>query len=177
MNDWDRIEKEERLQLALTAAGLGTWDMDLVNNRRHWSDETMAMHGLQRPPGSEEHVELTDEIMHPEDRLRLRELHQELRAGRDDYLFEYRTNLPGVPQRWLHARGKVIARSKDGPTRIVGVTVDITKRKHQELQQQYNEAQFRILADSLPQLVWIADPKRTSHLLQRASPCLFYKQP
>lgn len=159
MSDWDRIEKDERLRLALSAAGLGTWDMDLVNNRRHWSDETVAMHGIKRGWKSDEHIELTDEIMHPEDRLRLRDLHAELFAGRDDYLFEYRTNFPGVPQRWIHARGKVLTRTPEGPTRIVGVTVEITKRKQVEQQQQYNEAQFRILADSLPQLVWIADPR------------------
>lgn len=157
MQDQDLLEKNERLRLALTATGLGTWDMDLVNNRRHWSDETVAMHGLQREAGAGEHIDLTDQIMHPEDREKLASLHDELRAGRDDYFFEYRTQLPDGRTRWIRARGKVLSRTAEGPTRIVGVSADITEQKLGELKQQYDQAQFRLLADSLPQLVWIAD--------------------
>jgi PAS domain S-box-containing protein len=157
MNEDDLIGKHERLRLALSATGLGTWDMDLVNNRRHWSDETLAMHGLQRKKGEGEHVDLNDQIMHPEDRLRLKRLHKELRNGRDDYAFEYRTMLPNGEERWIYARGKVLTRNNDGPTRIVGVSADITERKQHQLLQDYNESQFRFLADSLPQLVWIAN--------------------
>ena len=155
----DAVEKHERLRLALSATGLGTWDMDLVNNRRHWSDETLAMHGLRRKDGEgeDQHIELDDHVMHPEDRERLKGLHDEMRNGRDDYVFEYRTTLPDGEERWIDARGKVLARNKDGPTRIVGVSADITQRKQHQLQQDYNEVQFRVLADSLPQLVWIAN--------------------
>ncbi len=153
----DFVEKHERLRLALSATGLGTWDMDLVNNRRHWSAETFALHGLAAKQAGDEHVDLNDQIMHPEDRSRLKQLHDELRAGRDDYTFEYRTTLPDGAERWILARGKVLARNKDGPTRIVGVSADITPRKQQQLMQDHNEAQFRMLADSLPQLVWIAN--------------------
>lgn len=155
----DAVENYERLSLALHATGLGTWDMDLVNNRRHWSDETFAMHGIKRKSASTAHVDLNDQIMHPEDRLRLMVLHDELRAGRDDYAFEYRATLPDGTERWIHARGKVLTRTKAGPTRIVGVSADITERKRNQLLQDFNDAQFRVLADSLPQLVWIASPQ------------------
>jgi PAS domain S-box-containing protein len=151
------VEKHERLRLALSATGLGTWDMDLVNNRRHWSTETFALHGLATKQGAHEHVDLNNQIMHPDDRERLKLLHEELRAGRDDYTFEYRTTLPDGAERWILARGKVLTRNKLGPTRIVGVSGDITARKQQQIVQDYNEAQFRLLADSLPQLVWIAN--------------------
>ena len=157
VNNDDVLEQHERLRLALSATGLGTWDMDLVNNRRHWSDETFAMHGLERNTASGEHIDLNDQIMHPEDRLRLMLLHDELRAGRDDYTFEYRTTHPDGAERWIYARGKVLARGKDGPTRIVGVSADITQRKQLQLLQDYNDTQYRVLADSLPQLVWIAN--------------------
>jgi PAS domain S-box-containing protein len=153
----DVIAKHERLRLALSATGLGTWDMDLVNNQRHWSDETFLMHGLAPLDSGLQHVDLNDQIMHPDDRARLRLLHEELRAGRNDYVFEYRTTLPSGEERWIYARGQVLARTRHGPTRIVGVSADITQRKQQQILQDHNEAQFRLLADSLPQLVWIAN--------------------
>ena len=157
VNNQEVLERDERLRLALSAAGLGTWDMDLVNNLRHWSDETMVMHGFKREGGSHEPVHLTDDLMLPEDRARLLLLHDELRAGRDDYAFEYRTRWSDGQVRWIHALGKVVGRNQDGPTRIVGVSVDITLQKQVQHEQHYNELQFRMLADSLPQLVWIAN--------------------
>ena len=33
-------ENTERLRLALAAADMGTWEMDLVNGRRNWSGQT-----------------------------------------------------------------------------------------------------------------------------------------
>ncbi len=153
----DAVAKNERLRLALSSTGLGTWDMDLVNNQRHWSDETFVMHGLAPSESGLQHVDLSDQIMHPEDRARLRLLHEELRAGRNDYVFEYRTTLRSGEERWIYARGQVLSRTPDGPTRIVGVSADITQRKQQQILQDHNEAQFRFLADSLPQLVWIAN--------------------
>ncbi len=157
MNEQDVVERDERLRLALSAAGLGTWDMDIVNNLRHWSDETMAMHGFKREGGSHEPVLLTDELMLPEDRARLVLLHDELRAGRDDYAFDYRTRWPDGQLRWIHARGRVVGRNLKGPTRIVGVSLDITLQKQMDHEKHYNELQFRMLADALPQLVWIAN--------------------
>ncbi len=153
----DAVAKNERLRLALSSTGLGTWDMDLVNNQRHWSDETFVMHGLAPSESGLQHVDLSDQIMHPEDRARLVLLHEELRAGRNDYVFEYRTTLRSGEERWIYARGQVLSRTPDGPTRIVGVSADITQRKQQQILQDHNEAQFRFLADSLPQLVWIAN--------------------
>lgn len=172
MNEQEELERDERLRLALSAAGLGTWDMDIVNNLRHWSDETMAMHGLKQEGGSHEPVFLTDDLMLPEDRARLQLLHDELRAGRDDYAFEYRTRWSDGQVRWIHARGKVVGRNQDGPTRIVGVSVDITLRKQKEQEQHYNELQFRMLADSLPQLVWIANAE--GHVTYYNTRKLFY---
>jgi PAS domain S-box-containing protein len=155
--DPDTREKDERLRLALGAAGLGTWEMDMVHNKRHWSQETAAMHGLPPSFTTKEHIELTDSLMHPEDRVRLQILHQSLRDGLDDYLFEYRTILPSGEERWISARGKVLEREPEGPTRIVGVSADVTTHKKLQLAEEQQDFRFHILADSLPQLVWIAD--------------------
>jgi PAS domain S-box-containing protein len=168
-------EKDERLRLALVATGLGTWEMDLVHNRRHWSDETFALHGLTRTQETNDHIELNDQVMHSDDRKRLAELHNELRKGRDNYLFEYRTTLPNGSERWISARGKVLERQSNGPTRIVGVTADITEQKKRRQVQDRQNAQFRLLADALPQLVWVADSRgRVTYYNRRRQ--LYYQE-
>jgi PAS domain S-box-containing protein len=159
VNEQDGLEREEHLQLVSSAVGLGTWEMDVVNNERHWSVATMAMHGFKREGNTSDAVNLTDDLMLPEDQSRLGLLHDELSAGRDDYSFEYRTRWPNGQIRWIHARGKVIGRNHSGPTRIVGVCFDITRQKQMAVEEHYNEVHFRLLADSLPQLVWITNSK------------------
>lgn len=136
----------ERLQLALNASGMGSWEMDMVNNRRRWSPETMAMHGLNPGDVKDGHVELNDKLIHPDDRIRLKTLHDELRAGRDDYFFEYRTTGTGE-ERWIVARGTVISRTGQGPDRIVGVTSDVTANRLAEAQRRATEAALAIAAE------------------------------
>jgi PAS domain S-box-containing protein len=131
--------------------------MDLLHNRRQWSDETMAMHGITSTPQSRFHIELDDRIMHPDDRLRLLKLHGELCSGLNEYVFEYRTILPDNRLRWIMARGKVLERQGGAPTRIVGIAADITEQKQHNVPHEQNNAEFRTLAEALPQLVWIAD--------------------
>jgi PAS domain S-box-containing protein len=150
--------KEERLRLAMTASSLGTWEMDLVHNWRKWSNETRALHGLKPTDNPDEHIDLTDSIMHPEDSKRLAQLHEELRRGENNYLFEYRTTLTSGEERWIAARGRVMERAPEGPTRIIGVAGDVTERKQHEFMRDFNDAQYKLLADSLPQLVWISNP-------------------
>ena len=41
-------ENELKLRLALDAAELGTWELDIATNQLLWSEKTKAMFGLQR---------------------------------------------------------------------------------------------------------------------------------
>ena len=150
-------ENNERLRLALLANNLGMWELDLVHGKRHFSEVALALHGLKGSSETVHHVELTDQVMHPDDRLNLKLLHTALREGLDDYAFEYRTFMPDGEMRWISAHGKVLERQQDGPTSIIGVCTDITLQKQKQLVQEQNDHRFRGLADSLPQLVWIAD--------------------
>jgi PAS domain S-box-containing protein len=130
--------------------------MDLVNDRRIWSDQTYKLHGLERQSPEDQHVVLDDDLMHPEDRARLRQLHEELKRGRNDYEFTYRAKRQGE-ERWIEARGTVIEREASGPTRIVGVCADVTEKKQAEDLKRQAEERLRRLADAMPQLVWIAN--------------------
>lgn len=103
-----------------------------------------------------QHVELNDDLMHPEDQERLRELHQELKRGQDRYEFEYRARVAGR-ERWISARGRVIFRDDAGPRRIAGVAIDVTDRKTMEQALRLSEDRFRALAEAMPQLVWMSD--------------------
>ncbi len=149
-------EQHERLQLALSANGMGTWEMNLVTGRRTWSDETCSLHGINPADIKDGSVALTDELMHPQDRRCLRALHKELRAGRDTYEFEYRTTRQKKTH-WIAARGTVLERSPQGPTRLVGVAWDITFLKEAETARLAAEERLRLATEAAGMFAWEID--------------------
>jgi PAS domain S-box-containing protein len=149
-------EQHERLQLALSANGMGTWEMNLVTGQRTWSDQTCALHGINPADIIGGGVELNDNLMHPQDSQRLHALHDELRAGRDVYEFEYRT-MWRKKTHWIAARGTVLERSAQGPTRIVGVAWDITALKEAQAARLAAEERLRLATEAAGMFAWEID--------------------
>ena len=146
----------ETLKLSLTANGMGTWEMNLVTGQRRWSVQTCALHGVKPAEIDTEGVVLTDALMHPEDRERLRALHEKLRAGLDSYEFEYRT-VWGGKTHWIAARGSVLDRSAEGPTRMVGVVWDITQLKESHEAKLQAEERLRLATETAGMFAWEND--------------------
>jgi PAS domain S-box-containing protein len=59
---------------------------------------------------------------------------------------------------WLEATTRLIADAGGNPIGIMGVSRDISERKHAEVARRQSEAEFRLLADAMPQIVWAARP-------------------
>lgn len=119
-------EAETRMQVALEAANIGTWELDPRTLMLQLDASSQALMGLDARASFSD-AEL---LVHPDDRPRLREslaasLDPERRAP---YAVEYRILLPGQGERW----NAVWARSYfDGhePVRLVGAVRDATERK------------------------------------------------
>jgi PAS domain S-box-containing protein len=149
-------EQHERLKLALSANGMGTWEMNLVTGLRTWSAETCALHGMDPADIRSGGIELSADLMHPQDRQRLQGLHAELRAGRGNYEFEYRTVWDKTTH-WIAARGTVLERSPQGPTRIVGVAWDITALKEAQATRLAAEERLRLATEAAGMFAWEID--------------------
>ncbi|RDI61885.1 bifunctional diguanylate cyclase/phosphodiesterase [Microvirga subterranea] len=112
---------EERLRLALHAGRMFAWEHDLATDFITRSQHSMDLLGIGSGP-------LSDflERVHPEDQpLRQRFLHQIYQKGSETAEFRY--ILPDGKVLWLGSRAE-----KASPTRVVGVTFDITDRKMAE---------------------------------------------
>ena len=127
------------LQLALKAADIGTWQWRVDNDERVWSDASCAMLGYT----VEEFRPLLPtwrERIHPEDRPRLNAV---LNAHLLDQSLPYRCEVR-VRHReghwvWVHILGTVVELDPSGKMcRMVGVQINISDRKRQELQLQVN---------------------------------------
>ncbi|MGZ3316182.1 MAG: CheR family methyltransferase, partial [Isosphaeraceae bacterium] len=150
-------DREARLALALDAGGMGTWQWDLQTDAVHWGERMLSLFELE-PGEMPSSAQTFFDRVHPDDLSPLREtLHQAI-EGDGNYNAEFRIILPDRSIRWLAGRGRVMRDASGRPLRMHGVNFDITKRKRVEESLRQSESQFRALAESIPQLAWMAEP-------------------
>jgi len=122
---------QEALELANEAAGLGTWDHDLVNGELRWDTRAKALFGL--PPEAPVTYRGWVEAIHQDDLLTAEEVLDRALRDRQAFSTHYRVNWPDGSIHWL----AVIGRGSYSPgtgraVRMRGILLDITERKRTE---------------------------------------------
>lgn len=127
-------ESEERLRLALQAAGQGLYDADVQGGAMTVSSEYARMLGYDPGTFTEDRNSWRARI-HPEDADRVVELLERyLTGGVAAYAVEYRLKTACGGWKWILSVGEVVDRSPDGtPLRMIGTHTDISARKDTEL--------------------------------------------
>ncbi|QQL49497.1 ATP-binding protein [Mucilaginibacter ginkgonis] len=125
----------ETAQLSKTAANLGTFDLDVVNDKLEWDDRCKELFGISP------NIEVTYSAdfvtgLHPDDRNRI------LQAVADAYNFElsggkydveYRTvGAEDKKLRWVRAIGQVSFDADNKPLRFIGTVIEITEQKEDD---------------------------------------------
>ena len=123
-------ENEERLRLAMNAAGLGNWTWDIPKDRIVMRERGREM--LAEPPPPEVTYAAFLSMVDREDRARVDTALQEAIRTGNEFEIEYR-----VPQRdgtvaWMSSRGSCTQKQNGAPVRMTGVSQVITERKRAE---------------------------------------------
>ena len=124
-------ESEERLNLALKSAEVGTWDWNILKNSATWDDYIHALFGL-KPGVFSGGVEGLIDVFHPDDRQRVRSEVARSVEENAEYDTEYRVVWPDGSQHDLATRGKVYRDKAGRAVRMAGVVWDVTDRKRME---------------------------------------------
>jgi PAS domain S-box-containing protein len=137
-------QSEERMRLAAAAVNLGIWEWHLATNEI-WA--TNARRGILGWPSTEK-VTFEDFMsqVHPEDRSRIRQTINDAIRDAKNYESEYRLVLPDGIVRWMSTRGSIQFDSVGKPSRLLGISIDITARKQAELDAQRDRAELSHLS-------------------------------
>jgi PAS domain S-box-containing protein len=127
---------EERLGLALEAADMGYWDLDIPSGEAVWSSQLEALWG--GVPGSLNSTEAFTERVHPQDRQRVQGWGKAATSGGQPGKLQFRVSWPNGEIRWMHAQARVHLDGGGRPVRMVGVVADITEQQH--IEQALNQA-------------------------------------
>ncbi|MBD2770585.1 PAS domain-containing protein, partial [Iningainema tapete] len=149
-------ESEHRLQLALKAARMGTWDWNILTGEIKWSDNLEALFGLQvgEFDGS---LAMFFSRVHPDDRDRLQQaINAAITAGAD-YNIEFRVVYPNNNIRWALSQGQVFYNQAGQAVRMAGVDLDITERKRSETEIRETTAWLKLAQKATKSGLWDLD--------------------
>lgn len=161
----ERSYAEEKMRQTLENLGktqriarVGNWSLDINTRKYSASDEIYHMFGF--PPGTEVSYEQIAEIIHPDDRPKMRELfNQAVKTGRP-YNTEMRIILPETgEERYITTIGELEIDSEGSPVRVFGVNQDITELKKTSCALIEYETQFQQIIDNFPVSITIVTLK------------------
>jgi PAS domain S-box-containing protein len=126
-------ESEARLRVALEAADLGTWEVDLLTRIAQRSPRTLAIFGAPAEDMIGPYPGWADRI-HADDQAAVADAFARLAEGTSDlYTAEYRFHHPEGRVVWVESRARVVAHDRTGrPLRLAGTVQDITARREAE---------------------------------------------
>jgi len=123
-------DRDDVLQMALRANGMGLWVWDSQQDIVQWSDEVYRIVG--REPGSvQPATETWLSFVYPEDADAVRTAVMQARSA-EEYRQQHRILWPDGTVRWVESRGKSQRDTQGRVTRVAGVLADITGRKLSE---------------------------------------------
>jgi PAS domain S-box-containing protein len=179
---------EQKLLMALDAGRMGVWEWAIASDRVDCSPTLESILGLDPGafPGT---FEAFHRNIHPDDRDRVLGVFREALEKEGDHHVEYRILRPDGEERWMAGSAKLSCDEAGEPLSIIGVSADVTERKHlektreatlAELEQtlRYNEIFAGILAHDLRNplgailnaaqvLLLDGEPGRMTHWLDR----------
>jgi PAS domain S-box-containing protein len=150
-------ESEEQLRLAMGASNIGFFNRDLSTGRIWFSPEYKQQIGYAED-------ELVDDLeewkkrVHPDDLPgTLEKVHACTEGSTPEYEAEFRLQHKDGSYRWILARGLLQENTNSKSKHLVGCHIDITTQKQNEEALAASERLFRVLTESMKDVVWILD--------------------
>ena len=150
-------ESEERLRLAIEAGNIGLFYSDLTSNKSETSREWKNQIGYDEQEIDDDHNDWENRL-HPDDKdYVLEKLNNCLSDPNCNYECEYRLRHKDGSYRWILAKALIHRDSSGHAVRMVGSHIDITQQKNAEIDLKAGREEYRLLTESIKDVVWIMD--------------------
>ncbi|AWK07455.1 PAS domain-containing sensor histidine kinase [Flavobacterium crocinum] len=145
---------EERVRLAAEIGEIAMWDLDLQTRKLIYSDNLLDLFGFEKDKKLE-HQDIRSRIL-PEDEPIIEEA---LAKAFKTSIYRYEARILKLDNTisWIKVHGKVFFDENKEPAKMIGTVMDITVEKNNQQVLEKSEKKFRLLADSIPQLIWTSD--------------------
>ena len=118
-------ETLDRWELAIDAAGVGSFDWDLATGELLWDDRLRTIFGY-RPEEFSRRIEDFEARVHPDDVPRVRGVLAAAQEECSTWAMDYRVLLPSGDVRWVTARGRALRGADGHAERMLGAAFDST---------------------------------------------------
>ncbi|TCN56551.1 PAS domain S-box protein [Flavobacterium circumlabens] len=148
-------DAEERATLAAEIAEIATWDLNLQTHQLIHSASLATTFGYL-PSVKMSYIQMLEHI-DPADLTDIVNKAFEEAMNTGYYKYVVRINKADGEARWIKSHGKIFMDDTGEPLKMIGTILDITNEREREDLLLGREQKFRMLADSVPQLIWTAD--------------------
>ncbi|TDX10671.1 PAS domain S-box protein [Flavobacterium sp. S87F.05.LMB.W.Kidney.N] len=145
---------EERARLAAEIGEIATWDLDLQNKKLIYSDKILDIFGFEKKTKIV-HQDIRSRVLPEDEHILVEAFAKALLTG--IYKYEARIQKLDDSISWIKVHGRIFFDENKDPSKMIGTLMDITDEKNSQEILMKNEAKFRLLADSMPQLIWTSD--------------------
>jgi len=151
------IEKNSRLELAMQAAIMAWWDLNLANGEVTFGNRKAEMLGY--PPEKFKHYTDFMALVHPDDKENaMNAMHAHISGEKEKYEVEYRIVTESGEYKWFYDIGSVVKRNPEGkPLSIAGFVIDITGRKLAEDTLNLKNMRHQAILKTAMDGFWLAD--------------------
>ncbi len=162
------LVSNSRLALAMTAADMAWWHMDLSNGNVIFDKRKAEMLGY--PPEKFKHFMDFINLVHPEDSEKAMNAMREHLYGKvDKYEIEYRILTHSGEYKWFYDIGSIVESDSNGkPLKVSGLVLDISERKQAEVELKASKDYLDKIINSLASPIFVKDEQHRFCLVNDA---------
>jgi PAS domain S-box-containing protein len=161
-----------RLNVALEASSIGTWERDLRTGVIDWDERCAALFGLDGATQFESDAAMESRHVHPDDVVPMREAMQLAMQQHGQFTSEFRARTADGSVRWMVARGRLVTNSRGEPVRLLGTILDVTDARRQAAQRLSAMHRATAIAEVAAELANAARMEDLPEIVQRGAQVL-----
>lgn len=119
-------ESSQRIELTVSALGVGTWDLPSATKVMHWDAVMFGLRGVDSPGRDISREEIWS-YLHPDDHARIIPAQLNALEQNQNWSNNYRVVWPDGTVRWLASRSLIMRDEQGRPTRRFGLNWDVTE--------------------------------------------------